>query len=758
MRLQPAMYPCAATAGSGLLRPRPRRPAAVLPLGGQAPSLPARAWPAAVLGLLALLIASVTQPRMDVAWATDEPVFTPIAWKSYPNNDSVEMGDHSLNLNFSFGGPNDVVSSAAHNIRFGARGRPSGFSVLLRTSSDGSTRKLPPTDAASSRLNSVRVGLTPTSTLVEGSNAGLKLTYQVTKPYLPSDTVDELDSRITNGPFMYLRLQVRNTSTSTRPASAIYVGFNASCGLPLDEWPWPGWRALRLCNPGDTGGTRYLVTPKVAGSTWGTGTDTVSDFQADGTLGGGDGSRKAAVALPVPPLAVGADYTITLVYGAWHDSAGITAVDGTRYGFYYRRWWSGPAAMLGFAIDNTSAAFAGSAAFDQRVREISTNTSAQYGAAHAFRGWRHANWLVRQPDGRPLFAVTEGAFNYLSTVDVGYDYQTFQTRFEPWKSKLELDQWRNRYEVDGDGNKFLIHDLGKDGKLTVGPAYDQKSGVRRHMPIEHNLDMVAMIFAWERRTGQSYDRALVQKLLDSAEAHDRDQDGDIDVKVMAACLQDGGPCRTSRLGTTYDGSVSLASKVQAGNTILTTKMGVVESFAAGRGYVPQSGASYATRAQRHLDRAEAFKNDLSSDPALDGHAANPGYLADALLYAPILGSNPLLDAALSSWLNDAMVANQRAAYGSYAATAITRNSSRETIAWIAKALAGDVVGAWIRREWPAWTTLRPDAPKLRDTWNRRSGGTTHGTFDFVNYPSNSYMSAGWSPRSVSIWASAPGFS
>ena len=52
---------------------------------------------------------------MDVAWAVDEPVFTPIAWKSYPNNDSVEMGDHSLNLNFSFGGPNDVVSSAAHS-------------------------------------------------------------------------------------------------------------------------------------------------------------------------------------------------------------------------------------------------------------------------------------------------------------------------------------------------------------------------------------------------------------------------------------------------------------------------------------------------------------------------------------------------------------------------------------------------------------------------------------------------------------------
>ena len=694
---------------------------------------------------------------MDVAWAVDEPVFTPIAWKSYPNNDSVEMGDHSLNLNFSFGGPNDVVSSAAHNIRFGSRGTPSGFTVLLRTSSDGTTRKLPPTDAVSSRLSSVRVGLTPTSTLVEGTNAGLKLTYQVTKPYLPSDTVDELDSRITNGPFMYVRLQVRNTSTSAKPASAVYVGFNSSCGQPLDEWPRPGWRAARMCNPGDTGGTRYLAAPK-AGATFGTGADTVSDFQADGALSGGDGTGKAAVALSVPTLAAGAEHTTTLMYGAWHDSAGITALDGTRYQLYYRGWWSGPAAMLGFAIDNMSGALAGSASFDDRVRQVSSNTSAQYGAAHAFRGWRHANWLVRKPNDQPMFAVTEGAFNYLSTVDVGYDYHTFQTRHEPWKSKLELDQWRNRYEVDGDGNRFLIHDLGKDSKLTVGPAYDQKSGVRRHMPIEHNLDMVAMIFAWERRTGQSYDRALVQKLLDSAEAHDRDQDGSVDVAVMTACLSGGGGCRTSQLGTTYDGSLLLASKVQAGNTILTTKMGVMESFASSRGYTPQSGASYATRAQRHLDRAEAFKNDLSSDSSLDGHAGNPGYLADALLYAPILGSNPILDAAMASWLNDAMVTNQRAVYGSYAATAIARNSSGETITWISKAMAGDVVGAWVKRQWPAWTTLQPDGPKLWDTWNRRSGGEPYGTFDFANYPSNSYKSAGWYPRAVSIWASAPGFS
>src|SRR5215211_1578922 len=376
---QPVMPACPATTGLGPTRLRIRPPATSRHLRGTASTLPVRAWPVTVLGLLALLISSIMQPRIDEAWATDEPVFTPVAWKSYPNNDSVEMGDHSLNLNFSYGGPNDVVSSAAHNTHFGSRGRPSGFSVLLRTSSDGATRKLPPTDAISSRLSSVRVGLTPTSTLAEGANAGLRLSYQVTKPYLPSDTVDELNSQITNGPFMYVRLQVRNTTTSSRPASAVYVGFNASCGPPLDEWPRPGWRALRMCNAGDTGGTRYLAAPKTAGSSWGTGPDTVSDFQGDGILSGADGTGRAAIALPVPALAAGAQHSTTLVYGAWHDDAGITAVDGTRYRFYYRGWWAGPAAMLRFAIDNMGAAFAGSASFDERVRQVSPDTGAQYG-------------------------------------------------------------------------------------------------------------------------------------------------------------------------------------------------------------------------------------------------------------------------------------------------------------------------------------------------------------------------------------------
>ena len=116
----------------------------------------ARAWPSLLitLGLLIAILAGLALPRPHLAEAATGTVATPIAWKAYPANESVEMGDHSLNMNFNFGGPNNVVSSSAHNIRFGEPGTSSGYAVLLRTSSDSTTRKLPPTGAISSRLSS----------------------------------------------------------------------------------------------------------------------------------------------------------------------------------------------------------------------------------------------------------------------------------------------------------------------------------------------------------------------------------------------------------------------------------------------------------------------------------------------------------------------------------------------------------------------------------------------------------------------------
>ena len=161
---------------------------------------------------------------------------------------------------------------------------------------------------------------------------------------------------------------------------------------------------------------------------------------------------------------------------------------------------------------------------------------------------------------------------------------------------------------------------------------------------------------------------------------------------MHACVV-GGSCGTRQLGTTYDRATSEASQVQAGNTILTTKFGVIESFAADYGYGAQ--------AQRYLDAAQPYAGDLSSDTSLTGHEYAPGYLPDALLYAAILGSNPTLTGELSAWLHGALISNQQAALQG-SSTAVTRTrAGRHDHLDLSKALDGDTVAAWIHRTWPA---------------------------------------------------------
>jgi len=104
---------------------------------------------------------------------------------------------------------------------------------------------------------------------------------------------------------------------------------------------------------------------------------------------------------------------------------------------------------------------------------------------------------------------------------------------------------------------------------------------------------------------------MLQLLLNSVEAHDTNSDGIFDVASMTACRPDG-TCRTSELGTTYDGQVSTAASTEEGNTILGVKAGVVESIAATKGYTAPGGGSLATVAQRHLTAEQPFATKLNS--------------------------------------------------------------------------------------------------------------------------------------------------
>jgi Malectin domain/Carboxypeptidase regulatory-like domain/Glycosyl hydrolase family 52/Domain of unknown function (DUF4965) len=694
----------------------------------------------------ALAAGSLQVVALTAAHAAPAPV---TSWESYPNSDSIEQGDGALDLVTSLNSSSGKVTSSTAPLVSSTAGTAvnTGFTVLLRNS-DGTTDALPPNSTSQPLLSSVRVGLTPTTTVLEGSHGGLTLDLSETKPYEPSTAITQTAAEISNGPFMYFVLDVTNTTGSASSPSSVYLGMNGACGAVMNNFPSAGSVALPLCSSSDSGGTRYLVANTGGGVAAAVGTSLTSGFASTGAVSGSGSSGSAALSLQVPALSAGASWESTLVYGGWNTSAGIKPVSGSTMPFYYRQWWSSASSMLTFAQQNAASAISASASFDQNVTGIASDDASRYAASHAFRGWRHEQWLVAQ-GSTPHYYVIEGSFGYLSTLDVAYEYHPLQTQYEPWKSKLELDELAGAYETDSSGNKFLQHDVGQWNQLTAGAAYDLKGGTRKHMPVEHNLDFVAMAMLWEQATGQSYNHTLLQQLINGVESHDTNSDGEFDVTSLTACRPDG-TCRTEPTGTTYDGSVSAAAANEQGNTILALKAGVVESIAAGDGLTAPGGGSLATVAQRHFTAVQPFINRQNSVSSLTGASSKPGYLPDAMLYAGALGSSPTIENNLS-WIAPAVSSNYSSVLGS-CTTCVARLSSSDTTTWISKALDGDVFSRWLAASHSSLAHDPLDLPKVAKIWVSRSGGLTSGTFESIAYKGETYVRGDYYPRAASIWA------
>jgi hypothetical protein len=694
----------------------------------------------------ALAATSLQVAEITAAHASPSSV---TAWQSYPNNDSIEQGDGALDLVTSLNSSSGKVTSSSAPLASSTASTAvtTNLTVLLRNS-DGSTGALPPNTTSQPLLSSVRVGLTPTTTVLEGSHGGLTLDLSETKPYEPSTSIGQTAAQISNGPFMYFVLDVTNTSGSTTSPSAVYLGMDGACGSVLNNFPTSGSVGLPLCSSSDTGGTRYLVANTGAGVAAAVGSSLTSGFASSGTVSGSGSSGSAALSLQVPALGAGASWESTLVYGAWNTAAGVKPVSGSIMPFYYRQWWSSASSMLTFAQENAAAAIAASASFDAGIANVASDSASRYAASHAFRGWRHEQWLVAQ-GSTPHYYVVEGSFGYLSTLDVAYEYEPLQTQYEPWKSKLELDELGAAYETDSAGNKFLEHDVGQWNQLTAGAAYDKKSGTRKHMPVEHNLDFVAMAMLWEQATGSSYNHTLLQQLIGGVESHDTNSDGRFDVASMTACLPDG-TCRTEPTGTTYDGGVSAAASSEEGNTILALKAGVVESIAAGDGLSAPGGGSLTTVAQRHFTAVQPFIKQQSSDTSLAGATSKPGYLSDALLYAGALGSSATIESNLS-WVASAIASNDTSVLGS-CTTCVAPMSTSDSTTWISKALDGDVVSRWLAATHSGLAHSALDLPKVSKIWVSRSTAYTSGTYEAIAYKGETYLRGDYYPRAASIWA------
>ena len=258
-----------------------------------------RATVVVALSAAGLTLASAT----PVAATPGAAPMVPDQWLNDPVTDSIENGDHALDLNFNFG-VSSVVSSAAHDYSAGERGTDAGFTALVHTA-DGTTGKLPPTVGSIPVLDGARVGVTPTSTLVQGPGRGLAVHLPGHRSARP-----EHHRRLRGVEALQRPLHVPAAlRREHRDLGVVRVRVHAGpwgrdAGPTSPAAPGLDIRTLRYCNSGDHGGTRYLVAP-TAGATFGSGNNLTSDFVADGDLDSSASSGQGGVAYAIPSLAVG---------------------------------------------------------------------------------------------------------------------------------------------------------------------------------------------------------------------------------------------------------------------------------------------------------------------------------------------------------------------------------------------------------------------------------------------------------------------
>jgi hypothetical protein len=144
--------------------------------------------------------------------------------------------------------------------------------------------------------------------------------------------------------------------------------------------------------------------------------------------------------------------------------------------------------------------------------------------------------------------------------------------------------------------------------------------------------------------------------------------------------------------------------------------------------------------------------DWSSLASLDGAGFPPGYLGEALVYLPLLGSASPVTEALPA-VAGAMTSNRAAVTTHCTGACLPRVGSGEREVWVSKALDDDVAAQWMRLHVLGATTPPSALGAIRTALVDRTRSSDHGTLEALDGPSGAPVPHGWwYPRTGAAWA------
>jgi hypothetical protein len=111
--------------------------------------------------------------------------------------------------------------------------------------------------------------------------------------------------------------------------------------------------------------------------------------------------------------------------------------------FWYTGHFSGLFDVLAYALENRDRYLAEAGARDAELAASGLSAEQQFLIAHATRSYYGSTmWLT---DGQPLWAVNEGEYLMINTLDLTVDMLFFELNFNPWTVRNVLEQFAERY-------------------------------------------------------------------------------------------------------------------------------------------------------------------------------------------------------------------------------------------------------------------------------------------------------------------------
>lgn len=405
--------------------------------------------------------------------------------------------------------------------------------IATRSNADGSFMRFAPSDQWYPEYPCQYLDSAATYRMLSGAHISngttlVNVTYNTNMHFVPSNSLGSPELKMAIAPFFFKDITVSNPTQCVQSGSLLITFDYAT-----DHYKMGDTDIVYFQTDKDNGGKRCLAI-KDSSATWGVGDGVFDYFARNGNLPnchfGANEWSAGGFAVPFT-LQPGQSINKTLVYGGYtNQDVMYDQKTGKGLKFLYTKFWRNIEEVVNYAFSQRD--YIVGKSNDFAISMHTGDAKLDFIRDKSFQSYAASTWLVCDPSGDAYFYVSEGNFQYLSTVDVGYDIAFFEARYIPWALKMQLEQWSQFTGRDNYG-LFLQHDMGVERTIQIcGASANQYSGAQaypRNMGVEENLDYVLMIQIYWKITGDTEflksKMPFVKELLSSVKNRDLDRDG-----------------------------------------------------------------------------------------------------------------------------------------------------------------------------------------------------------------------------------------